>query len=150
MHFKEQYWLDRSKEKFVSDILCAFCPSICNSSSVQATFCLSHYPLLGSWGATTMQGFLSPATGRRDETRAVIPYILLCPAGYQSSAAACGRGVSVGLGKAAVLEQPCPPQGRGQQRAPFVFVSAILHCHFYCESPSKVGSNHFIFLSEIS
>ena len=115
--------MDRSKEEFVSDMLCPFYPSICNSSSVQATLCLSRSPLQ-SWGATTMQGFLSPAVGRRrHEKKAVIPCILLCPAGYQSRAAAWGRGcVSVGLRKAAVLEQPCPPQGRQQHRA--------RQCHF--------------------
>lgn len=146
MHFEEQYGLYRSKEEFGSDNLCPSYPSICNSSSVQATLCLSHSPFQ-SWGTTTMQGFPSPAMGRRlDETQAVIIFcILLCPAGYQSRAAAWGRRcVSVGLRKAAVLEQPGPPQG---SRRP---VSAILHYNFYRPSLSRIRSNHFIFLSQIS
>lgn len=53
-------------------------------------------------------------------------------------------GVSVGLRKAAVLQQPSPPQVSRRH------VSAILHYNFYCQSSSGIGSNHFIFLSQIS
>lgn len=91
VHFEQQYCLDRSKAEFVSDILWPFYPSICNSSSIQATLCLSHSPV-HTWSATTMQGFPSHAMGwRRAEIRATIPSILLCPAGCQSRAVTCGR-----------------------------------------------------------
>lgn len=110
-------------KRSLSVIFCAHSAPVSAIAALQATICLSHSPLQ-TRSATTMQGFPTPAVGRRrHETQAVIPCILLCPAGYQSRPAAWGRGcVSVGLRKAAVLEQPCPPQGRGQQRAH--------RCHF--------------------
>ena len=148
MHFEDQCCLDRKKEEFVSDMLCPFYPSICNSSSVQATLCLSRSPLQ-RWGATTMQGFLSPAVGRRrHEKKAVIPCILLCPAGYQSRAAAWGRGGVCLLDSGRQLCWSSLVHRRGDSS--IGHVSAILHCNFYCQSPSSMGSNHFMFLSQIS
>ena len=147
MHFEEQYCLDRSKEE-LSVIFCA------HSTPVSATTPPyrphSACPTLRFRAGVPPPCRVSPVQawdGGEINHKQSSPCIPLPPARYQHRAAPRGLGVwACWSQEGSCAGAALPTTGEGSRG----HVSGILGCHFYCPSPSRIGSNHFILLSQNS